>query len=1841
MSAGVVRGVAGSKVTYRNQFKNEKINSFVPVDADGNLLPPNLTGYSRGNISTTYDYEFKFGDEAPVETAWRRSSHYPFSLMIAWALNQPAQFFGIAFDRSRIVRNNANQLVYKDTSKRIKLSDLKFPNSATDEQHVFTAGIINYIQGYLADNDTLRFKDYKNNLSSVENKLGCKVGGFTQKAKFRLILDSRTPTNQGNVFVPEENYKIQLTKSIPLDVFSYSGMIIEIAPSGYVIKGYDKDNPVFKYYPVMRKKSDAVITVGGVSENFLTWTSGKTYEAGQIVELSDNYYRVKISHTSGENFNQDNFQKLAELPEEGGASAYISRNFDDTIKEMPYGTLFREKQDVVDLMMGYQRFLIESGFTFDTFNQDIEEIENWVLSAKEFLFWTTQNWDSGTVLTVSPSARQIEFSTPYAVVDDIYDNFYDYSLLKADGKRLLADFATTERDNTNDFGIFVKNTNDGIYHLKIPVVQHEHAIIIDNKTVFGDIIYNRAQGYRQERIKVKGYRSDDWNGSYNIPGFIFDDAVVTEWVSYQDYKIGALVKHKQYFYVAQRNITGTENFNSAGWVQLDERPKQQLLPNFDYKAKQFSDFYDLDSDNFDVEQQKLAQHLTGYQKRKYLENIINDDVSQYKFYQGAIQDKGTKNVLTKLFDKLGSASKDSLEFYEEWAVRVGRYGAATGDEQFDLVFDEQKYRQEPQQVELVDRIDPTDTSLIYRLDRNGVYVKPKDYDHKPLPVKYFNEENSYTKTAGYVNPEDVALSLTSYDSILNQNNIATNTYIWTAIDKSSRTWGVYQLVATDFRIESVTDSQSNKFTVTVNKAVNFEKGDIIGINDIDSDTDGFYKVDSIALNVITLESVEGEDVSAVETANGYVTEFKPARLATLALANDSLEISNQNSTLWVDDDDLGKWLVLKNKEVFEQKSNIINTSAGLLDSTEKDFGSAFSVTSNNNRIAITAPKDLNGSVYIYQRPSDNTDYGFLQQIDEQAFLFDSNGGFGQSVAVSPDGKYLAIGSPHASNVKSKLRGDYSNTEAYTQGDIVLYSSQLWRADRNIEADALQTFSNHASNAQAQENDYITDTQSYPEIPYIVRGDYTLGAESDTNHILIRAEKEQFEGTKSGDILTLKWNKYTTSNQAGLEPFNNDSVLTESLINGNHTIVDKVQHIIHIQSALSVPDAGAEITTDTCRATIMYRRTNDENEMTVYIKDVNGAFQGAGKIYADGILVGDYVEQLNITDDYHTGWWYVNVGSTFSTTNLTETNANLVVQDITPEGNIVNNPFFSNILDTKQLASTANPTQSSEFGILSHIQGQSDIQVLDSKWWIRTPLTHGNSISPGDKTRVWVNTIRVNGLVQDPNAIGLPENYINGTEHTVFDVWNGYVEVRLTNFDLNGDPFIPNVGDILTCTTTSSTAEIAFIERAFATAKIYLKNRSGTWAVGSDFGVSSNATFVQNDPVLGPATRTIGPINSSHMENSISGPILIIDKGTNIPVVVGGANYLRNLEYWIYSSNTISGITDVANPPSSINLDWKRVYNIPVIAEGYETSLEEQGTFAVYEMKGTTYQLINYYTVPNAANDRQLGTKLRFVQPSADSYKLYIHASGDGTELNQGRIYFVNKDTTNDWALSIQENYRGDFRATATYFEGEVVKVGDTIYKAKTNLVPGIFNVSQWLPQTTGLDLLGYVPNDTNFSYLESTLEQNNLESFGEDFDVSEKGEVLIATSQYTSVYEIESGGVSLGVDSSIENRKVVVYRLNGSNYEYSQILEPFTVTEDFGSTIAVSADGRKIAVGAPKNNELVDNGGAVYLYVQEGNRFVYQQTLRPIDKQPNVLFGFKIDFDGNTLAVSSRGGCGQ
>ena len=47
----------------------------------------------------------------------------------------------------------------------------------------------------------------------------------------------------------------------------------------------------------------------------------------------------------------------------------------------------------------------------------------------------------------------------------------------------------------------------------------EHVTLFDDRTVFNDVIYDKTTGYRQERIKSRGFRTVDWDGDYTSPGF--------------------------------------------------------------------------------------------------------------------------------------------------------------------------------------------------------------------------------------------------------------------------------------------------------------------------------------------------------------------------------------------------------------------------------------------------------------------------------------------------------------------------------------------------------------------------------------------------------------------------------------------------------------------------------------------------------------------------------------------------------------------------------------------------------------------------------------------------------------------------------------------------------------------------------------------------------------------------------------------------------------------------------------------------------------------------------------------------------------------------------------------------------------------------------------------------------------------------------------------------------------------------------------------------------------------------------------------------------------------------
>jgi hypothetical protein len=1123
LEKGIINEPNKAKVILKKYIR-PNLTSNLPVNGQGELLSPLDSGYARDYVNALTRQPFKFGDEAPVETAWRKSSDYPFSLFKSWILNQPSKIIGLGFDRLRTIRNSAGQLVYSQTNKRLRLQDLVFPNNSAQEtaNRVYSSGFINFISNYLASNILVNYQNYQNNIKSITNQMAFKIGGFTDKSKFNLILDSRTPLNEGNVFIPEENYNVTLQTSSPIEIVTYSGVVVEKISSGYVIRGYDVTNPAFKYYKFDKNEKDPTVSVGGISASYIQWAERKRYTESSIVEYNNAYYRTKETHTSTGNFDTSKFARLPSLPVTGGRSAIFRSKFDKTfVQQLPYGSVLPDSQAVVDFLLGYGEHLLDQGFVFNNFNSNLEQIENWKLSSKEFLFWTLQNWDTGSLLTVSPSAQRIEFKRSDAVVDDVFDTFYDYGLVKADGTKLKSEFCNILRTNDNEFLFTVKNTADGIYAIKLPLVQKEHVVILDNETAFKDTIYDLEPGYRQERIRVLGYRTADWSGGLNIPGFIYDQAVVTEWTPWKDYAIGDVVKYKEYYYTATKKITGSEVFVSKNWYRLDEKPTPGLLTNLEYKTNQFADFYDLDTDNFDVSQQEVAQHLIGYQKRDYLANIINDDVSQYKFYQGFIADKGTKNALTKLFDALGAVDKESLNFYEEWAVRTGQYGAADGYEELEFLLDEEQFRLSPQPI-LLTSIIPDDVSdLIYRQLPSSVYVAPKDYNGKPFPTAYVEE--TPIKTAGYVREDDVNFIVTNKDEILNLDitDFDRNEYVWVTFEDQE--WNVYKHIDTNYTIiDAIPDG--NACTLVLDKISNFKEGDFIGIQNI-TDLNGFYKVLSSSVNRIDIDlgdvaftGVEESDGSTV----GILTTFVSNRVSKLEDANEyaQRDIATKEK-IWIDSaDDKGRWNVIQSSPAYDLDEDVINPTQ-----SNTSFGKSIAADTTNTFVAIGSPENSEGKVHIYKRQQDgSTVYGTLQphQTLEPITNFDNGASkFGSSVAMSPDGEYIVVGAPEATYVKSAFKDNFTLTSDYKLGAIVQYEGGLYKSRRSVKGNTDNIVFGSFDSASRWRSELYKVHNSYADFSTLAMGDLPLAVSTD--HILVRAPIDSYEGSNIGDRLYLDWN----------------------------------------------------------------------------------------------------------------------------------------------------------------------------------------------------------------------------------------------------------------------------------------------------------------------------------------------------------------------------------------------------------------------------------------------------------------------------------------------------------------------------------------------------------------------------------------------------------------------------------------------------------------------------------------------------------------------------------------------
>lgn len=1150
LSKGLIKEPGVAPVVVK-KYAKPFLLEHIPVDEYGNLISPQFSGLSQGFVQASIDNNFVFGDGSPVETAWARSSYYAFSVIKTAILMQPAKCFGLLLDRSRIVRNKAGQLIYTATGLRIRPSDVLLPSVYSSKQRVQTAGLINYVTdlifNYIFSNNLAQYDSYQTDLQTMGVNLSHRLGAFTNQDHFNILLESKTPSSAGNVFVPVEDYKIFLNKSSTIKKLIYSGVIITKISTGFEVKGYSLTQPFFKSYSP-RTETGTKINVGGISENYVEWTSGQQYIVGTVVKQGPAFYRVSVAHTAGKSFNDSYFQKLSSLPMVGGVDAYFKLSWDNSEEVVvPYGTTFKTVQDVVDFLLGYGEWLKAQGFVFNAFNTNLNSVANWEASAKEFMFWSTQNWSSGqekwsdwapnqpysygtvvryqgdyysalynipvsdsfeldkweilpglsnvgsSVISLSPAANGISFTTNMSVVDSLGSSFNPYEVFKVDGTPVSLSHIDSYRDG--DTVTYTTKVIEGIYGASFYLVQNEHVVFINNTTIFNDTIYNPASGYRQERLKISGYVTTGWNGGLDIPGFIFDAAKVNEWQPWVDYTAGDIVTYNSYYYSANAFTPASEKFNASQWTELLNKPTAKILPNWTNIATQFTDFYSLETDSFDTAQQKMGQHSIGYQKRQYLDNIIQDDVSEFKFYQGMIREKGTQNVLNKLFDVLSSDNKESLTFFEEWALRVGQYGATNAFEDIEFTLDDGLFtRTNPQATVLVDALDKTINPFVIQQTPDQIYVKPNGYTSSPFPVQ--KKDSTFLRSAGYVNADDVFVSLKSLDSLVSQpatevvvgkpyvilssgttnfaaigamsnsagtrfvatgvptgtgtvaldiTQIDEGSYIWCAFDTNSG-WDVYRFTDTNMRITDATYS-NGILTITTQDLVKLPVGSFIGISQYDK-LNGFYKIASVSLNTFTVSAKISGLESPFSHQDRVVLFSLVSQRATSIDALDNVvpEILSPGNIVWTDDRGDGKWASWVYNPVYTE-SFVVD------DFYSTDFDYKFGISSAINKIGtIAAIGSSDGTMSIYTKIG--TSINWLQHqylTPPEVSNTAQNGELASVVALSPDGTWLATGSPLVSNVSSNFKGEYNLSSTYSIDDVVSFNELYYKAILDVGA----------------------------------------------------------------------------------------------------------------------------------------------------------------------------------------------------------------------------------------------------------------------------------------------------------------------------------------------------------------------------------------------------------------------------------------------------------------------------------------------------------------------------------------------------------------------------------------------------------------------------------------------------------------------------------------------------------------------------------------------------------------------------------------------------------------------
>lgn len=1031
------------------EYARPRLTEIIPTGSEGELLSP-FDSVVGFYDSSQFQKSWVFGDCGPVEYSWTRSSSYPFAIMRLLALTKPAEFFSLFADRDLYkFDSDYNQYLYNGRYRLDANGIQVYGNGVSKASYI--DWIVDYNQ-QAGINSTDRLTQ---DLQSLDVRLCYRVGAFTDKQYLKIYSEKSSPNSlNSSLLLPDDSYSLLLYKNQPFEKVVYSSVIFQVVEGGYTVYGYSTTTPYFEIL------------------------SSKPYGTGKTITA-------------------------------GGQTITVPSQYTDNVVRVPYGYTFTNKSVVLDFLLSYGALLGARGLTFN--DRQNGYTLNWDQMAQEFLYWSNQGWEPGAIINLNPTAFSLTAFRPQAVVDGIIAQTPENNLLDQNRKTVPVRDLVIERSE-NIFKVS-SLTDQTISSVELKYTSYESLVVLDNVSVFNDLVYDPVTGARQSRVNVTAVINSDWNGQLDAQGFIYNNIdTVKEWEQNKKYAKGEIVIYKNNYWSAQTIVQPKEEFDYSDWVKSDytkiQRGLLQNLPNF---SNQLANSYNVNDANLETDQDLVSYGLIGFRPRQYMTSLNLDDVSQVNVYKQFLKDKGTIRAV----QLIGNAKTDKeiaeYDLYENWAILRGTYGANANKSFVEMRLNEALLKADPAVVQIV-RVGETSVA-----DQTVPYTDFWRQSYKVANTNVFPTtttpvQDAALPTAGYVSLDDVDVTVFSLDARLGLapgvlDTIGIGTTIWAA-KVNAYDWGVFRCMPVPGNVTLATTNLNGTAIIEFSKKHQLVSGNITVIRNFDPTIDGVYRVlatptaNTIVVALDIRRDIVGEGVAVV------------LRTMRVAQASDVINLTYANeltagARAWVDDNGSGLWTVLEKQTPFQQTAadNLPQTSPVF----QSQYGTSLAQATNNIVAAVGAPgyqlsesAAAIGAIYSYVKDinsqyaqnsvltldaTDTLGYGNAVDIGNQnwmaagasqsrssagysAVIFrasDSNafeqrqllvapdqdfgaGKFGHSVSVSKDERWMFVGAPGNNKTYAFARRDVETQSVrYTTNGI----TKIYDYNQNIQIDSSQ------------------------------------------------------------------------------------------------------------------------------------------------------------------------------------------------------------------------------------------------------------------------------------------------------------------------------------------------------------------------------------------------------------------------------------------------------------------------------------------------------------------------------------------------------------------------------------------------------------------------------------------------------------------------------------------------------------------------------------------------------------------------------------------------------------------